>query len=356
MALDIEDHARLAEWLVRHGHARSTGEVRCRTLAGGVSNKTVWVEVRPAGDVPGSHGEGEGRWVLKQALAKLRVKDDWHSDVSRIRREAEALRVLPELTPEGSTTPLVFEAPEENLLAMQAVPEPHENLKALLMAGTRSREPVLELAHELGLLLGSIQWRSRAWVPTRDVGDLKARFADRSFFESLRVGPYYETAADREPGSAAFYRSLIDDTRREAETGGCLVHGDFSPKNVLVRGAELVLLDHEVIHWGDGAFDVGFCLTHLLSKAHHVQARRDDYAEAARRFVLGVRHRNVLDEGRCVRHALGCLLARVIGKSPLEYLTGEERMRQGAVVLGLMRDPPPTVDALTRSFIEGIRS
>jgi len=124
MPLKIEDHAELARWLVGHGHARNVETVRCRTLHGGVSNRTVWVEVggeqASEGHVPGPRGVT--RWVLEQALTKLRVKDEWLSDVDRIRREAEALRVLPELAPAGTVTPLVFEAPGENLLAMEAVP------------------------------------------------------------------------------------------------------------------------------------------------------------------------------------------------------------------------------------------
>lgn len=124
MPLNIEDHAELARWLVGHGHARNVETVRCRTLHGGVSNRTVWVEVggeqASEGHVPGPRGVT--RWLLEQALTKLRVKDEWLSDVDRIRREAEALRVLPELAPAGTVTPLVFEAPGENLLAMEAVP------------------------------------------------------------------------------------------------------------------------------------------------------------------------------------------------------------------------------------------
>lgn len=126
MPLNIEDHAELARWLVGHGHARNVETVRCRTLHGGVSNRTVWVEVggeqASEGHVPGPRGVT--RWLLEQALTKLRVKDEWLSDVDRTRREAEALRVLPELAPAGTVTPLVFEAPGENLLAMEAVPLP----------------------------------------------------------------------------------------------------------------------------------------------------------------------------------------------------------------------------------------
>ena len=108
--------------------------------------------------------------------------------------------------------------------------------------------------------------------------ELQSIFADRTFFEALRLEPYYRYTALRTPASADFYDALITDTLSHALT---LVHGDYSPKNVLVHHDQLVLLDYEVAHWGDPAFDVGFALTHLLSKAHHIAPRRARHAEGS---------------------------------------------------------------------------
>src|SRR6476469_672492 len=129
---------------------------------------------------------------------------------------------------------------------------------------------------QFAALLASIHRRA-AEAP----GPLRDAFDDRTFFESLRVEPYYQYTAAQVPASAGFFAELVEATRRRRLT---LVHGDYSPKNVLIRDDRLVLLDHEVIHWGDPAFDVGFGLTHLLSKAHHLPAHRDDFLEAARLY------------------------------------------------------------------------
>ena len=131
-----------------------------------------------------------------------------------------------------------------------------------------------------------------------------------------------------------------------------LVHGDYSPKNVLVRDGRLVLLDHEVIHFGDPTFDLGFSLAHFLSKARHLPAHRADFRAAAARYWTV--YRDTLEaapwadglEARAVRQTLGCMLARVAGRSPLEYLDADERRRQRKAVLGLLSDPPATVAAL----------
>lgn len=310
-----------------------------RTLAGGVSNKTVLVE-RAGGEA----------WVLKQALPKLRVKADWFSDPARIRREALALQWLPQLAPAGSITPLVFEEPNQFLLAMRAVPQPHENWKSLLLSG-RGLRP--RHVRQFGAIIGTIH-RS-AWERREELEPL---FADRSFFESLRVEPYYAYTAQQTPRAAPFLHALIDATRATRRT---LVHGDYSPKNILVpRGGRLVLLDHEVIHWGDPAFDVGFALTHLLSKAHHLPAYRDAFANAAILFwqtyldsVGDVPWRPDV-EPAAVAHTLGCLLARVAGRSPLEYLSADERNRQLAAAVELTRRPPATVGELVKGFVEKV--
>ena len=107
-----------------------------------------------------------------------------------------------------------------------------------------------------------------------------------------------------------------------------------------------ILLDHEVIHFGDPGFDLGFSPTHLLSKAHHLPTKRADFAAAA--VAYWTRYRDTLGdvpfaadlEPRAVRHTLGCLLARVRGRSPLEYLDADERTRQAGVVVRLIADPP----------------
>jgi len=331
--LDIERPGALAAYLRETGRIAPEEEPAVTVLAGGVSNRTVLVE-RPSGEA----------WVVKQALAKLRVKVDWFSSPERVHREAMGLRWLERLAPAGSTTPLVFEDHDRHLLAMMAVPQPHANWKTMLLSGDLRRDHVVQFA----TLLGQVQ--RAAWL-RRD--ELEPVFRDRSFFESLRLEPYYAYTAGQVPAARDFLLALIDDIRARPTT---LVHGDYSPKNVLVHGGRLVLLDHEVIHWGDPAFDLGFGQTHLLSKAHHIPAMRQAFTDAAAlhwttyRDAIGDAPWAADLEPRAVRATLGCLLARVAGRSPLEYLDDRERARQQAAVLALIPNPPDTIAALARAF------
>ncbi|MGE3798674.1 MAG: phosphotransferase family protein [Thermomicrobiales bacterium] len=337
MSLDIEQHAELIGYLHEQGWIEPDEVPDIDVLAGGVSNRTVLVE----------RANGEA-WVLKQALAKLRVQVDWFSPPERVHREADGLRWLERLAPPGTTTPLVFEDFEHHLIAMQAVPRPHRNWKAMLLDGELRTGHVVQFA----TLLGKIHGKS-----SERLAELRPVFGDRGYFESLRLEPYYGYTMSQVPDAATFLQALIDETRSHAET---IVHGDYSPKNVLVHGDRLILLDHEVIHIGDPGFDLGFSMTHLLSKAHHRGASRDAFAAATKRYWDT--YWNIVNtypwaselEARAVRHTLGCLLARVRGRSPLEYLDATERNRQAAVVVALMADRPATIETLTDRFIAGI--
>lgn len=335
--VDIENGTSLRAYLQEERRVSADQTFEVRTLAGGVSNKTVLVQF----------GNGAG-WVVKQALPRLRVAVEWLSDPARIGREALGLRWLPRLAPHGTITPLVFEDLPNYILAMAAVPQPHENWKSILLRGEVNPNHIRQFAD----LLASIFQNS-----IRNERELAPLFDDRSFFESLRLEPYYAYSAQQVPAAAAFLRDLIANTRSRRIA---LVHGDYSPKNVLVHQGRLILLDHEVIHWGDPAFDVGFALTHLLSKAHHLPPNRTSFADVARlfwqRYVAGVLNLPQADqlETMAVRHTLGCMLARVAGRSPLEYLSEPQRTAQRGAIVTLMSDPPANVSELIDEFLKRV--
>jgi 5-methylthioribose kinase len=333
--LDIEEPRALIEYLKNRGLIRPGERPRVRTLAGGVSSRVVLLTRR----------SGES-WVLKQALPKLRVPVDWFSSPERVHREAAALRWLADLDIRVPT--LRFEDRTHHVLAMDAVPEPHENWKTMLLAGRLETRHVDDFAK----ILANIHTRSFARL-----AEITVAFDDRSYFESLRIEPYYLYTADQVPAARTFLSEVVESTRANRH---CLVHGDFSPKNVLIHDDQLVLLDHEVAHFGDPAFDIGFSMAHLLSKANHLSEYRDRFKQAALRYWATYWQRARLNpwaaelQERVVRSVLACLLARVAGRSRLEYLSDAERNRQQLVVLRLIAEPPPGVRELVSLFVRGL--
>ncbi|MGI6454725.1 MAG: phosphotransferase family protein [bacterium] len=334
----LDTKQRVLDYLIQSGHVVSSGDVSIEELQGGVSNYAWCI-----------HLHSGAALVIKQAREKLAVKVDWFCSPERVHREALGIRYLSSLLPNGVVPALLFEDQENHLLAMEAVPQPHENWKQVLLRG----ELHLPFMEDYARILSTIHRESH-----QRRAELEPLFSNQTFFENLRLEPYYLYTATQVPDASSFLHSLITETRSSRLA---LVHGDYSPKNVLIYNQHLILLDHEVIHWGDPAFDVGFCLTHFLSKAHHLPASRDQFIIAVERFCQyyfeEVRN-NLPDpdyENRTARHTLACMLARVAGRSPLEYLSHTEQQRQQQHITEMMHHPPASLFELVWEWKERIR-
>lgn len=335
--LDIADPDQLSQYLEACGLASNMTSQHFQMLGGGVSCITIRVN-------PPAHPS----FIIKQALPRLQVASRWLTSPDRAHREAEGIQCLQQLLPGGSIPALIRDDPENHLLVMEDVPFPHDNWKRLLLAG----KLVDDHAIQFGTLLAVIHVEA---LQRADL--LEPVFRDRTFFESLRMEAYYEYTARQIPVAAPFIDRLISNTRKHCVT---LVHGDYSPKNVLVRKGKLVLLDHETIHWGDPMFDVGFSLTHFLSKANHMPHRRDDFMRLALRHwqsycqQAGTTLTDSENEQRAVMHTMACLLARVHGRSPLEYLDPAARQRQSNFVLSLLNESPLKIQGLMTYYLASL--
>ena len=286
-------------------------EARVTELAWGVSNIVLRV------DAPHSS------FVVKQSRQQLRTEIDWFSGIERIWREVDVMRTLGRLLPDGAVPRVLFEDRDNYLFAMEAVEADHRVWKGELLEGrfdTRIAEP-------LACYLATIQRGST------DVSQLPPQLTDRTNFDELRLDPFYRHMARNIAGLAEPLNSLIDDTliRRD-----CLVLADFSPKNILLTSRRPVLVDFETGHCGDPGFDIGFFLSHLLLKTVRHVDRLAEIIELPRRFWaeyvarIGTPpaptwwndpNRAPTFERQCVRHLAACMLARVDGKSRVDYLT-----------------------------------
>jgi 5-methylthioribose kinase len=298
------DNAR--EYLAGRGLIQGEEEITVRELGGGVSNIVLLI---------GWPGEPERGWVVKQSLGKLRVKDDWRSERSRILREAESIQaLLPVLGP--GAVPGVIHIDQENFLfVMTAAPPGSLTWKDLLLA----RRADSRVARNAGLLLAKMINAS-----PKDPA-LRTEFHDRTVFDQLRIDPYYRTTALRHPELRREFDDLIA-TTLQIQTS--LVHGDYSPKNMLVLGGNIFLIDFEVVHWGDPSFDSAFLMNHLFLKAFHLPAVSAQFIELVYDFWNALFA--ALDpqaaagfEIMTLRHLGGLMLARVDGKSPAEYIQDE---------------------------------
>ena len=313
----------------------ATGEAFAITpLAGGVSSDIVRVDA------------GRGSFCVKRALGKLKVEADWHAPVARNHSEAEWLRVAGGIVPEA--VPRLFaEDVNAGLFAMQwLAPEAYPVWKAELRDGKIEPRTAAEVGRRIALIHAATAGRA----------DIAARFATDGIFRPIRLEPYLLATAERHADVAGVLRSLAENT---AETKLALVHGDVSPKNILVGPTGPVFLDAECAWYGDPAFDLAFCLNHLLLKCVWRPWWASRYLVCFRAladaYFAGItwEPRDML-EARCARLLPGLLLGRVDGKSPVEYLLREhDRERVRACAKRLLLNPRRRLSEVAEAWRQG---
>ena len=303
-----------------------SGRAGAHLLPGGVSNTVVLVE------------DGPRRIVLKQALARLRVRDEWLADRSRVVREWEVMRALAPVLPAGRVPSLLFLDSRRFLYAMEAAPAGTADWKTRLLAGETNMATARQAGATLGLMARGT-WRRP---------EFRERFSDAKAFDQLRTDPYYRTVAARHPRLRSSLADWIDVSSRRREA---MVHGDWSPKNLLVGPEGILCIDFECAHYGDPSYDAGFMLNHLILKAFNRPELADRYLRLARvafTWTLAMLPATALGwfEAASVRHLAFLMLARIDGKSPVEYLTDEtdrEAVRQ--LAFGLIESRAGTLQA-----------
>ena len=287
---------------LREAKLLESGTYEITPLTGGVSSDIVVVE------------QGGRAFVVKQALAKLKVADDWFADVGRNRVEYQALQycagVMPTVVPR-----LLHVDPDVPLFVMEYLGQECVAWKTPLVEGDIQPAIASSSAEVLA------QLHIHSWGDE----DLQRRFDTRDNFRALRIEPYLLTTGRRNPDLEAQFREEAD---RLYNSRQALVHGDFSPKNILVSSTRLVVIDWEVAWFGDPAFDAAFLLSHLYLNAFYHRRRFGGDIRLARTArttyldALGKKRAGPVRE-RVARLLLMLLLARIDGKSPVEYITKE---------------------------------
>jgi aminoglycoside phosphotransferase (APT) family kinase protein len=328
---------RLVEFVYRAKLADAGTPIRWTPLTGGVSSD-IWRV-----DLP------ERTLCIKCALPKLRVAQDWQAPITRNRYEWAWISFVAKLMPHAVPVPLAHDA-QAGILAMSFLPPGEYPLwKAQLMQGVVAGETVRSVAEMLACIHAASAGRA----------DVAAAFPTTDIFRSIRLDPYLAATATRHPDLAPQLHALAE---RTAAGRIALVHGDVSPKNILVGREGPVFLDAECAWYGDPAFDVAFCLNHFLLKC---LARRDAapaFLDAFRLFAgtyLGAVTWEPAGEieARSASLLPGLFLARVDGKSPVEYITRESDrdLVRGTARL-LLREPPRWLGEVVRAWEDTLRS
>ena len=320
----------MASYLVGRG-LLPAGPASVEELGGGVSSRVFLV------------ASNRVRLVVKQPLPRFRVRDEWLVDTDRVRVEADFLRRLGARLPARAVPEFVSFDEADHVLVAKAAPPSFRPWKTELLAG--DADP--RLAHQAAELLAKIH-RIGIEDPT-----LRTSFDQPRLFDQQRIDPYLRSLVQRHPKQGRSLQHVIEHLERDRTT---LIHGDYSPKNMLTDKAALMLVDHEVATWNDPLFDVCFFLNHLLLKfVHH--GGSEQLAECIRGFVdaySAAAPAAARDRIRAPSYLLPSLmLARVDGKSPVEYLSETRRNEvRDRTTKWLDASPRSTVEYVSKILAE----
>ncbi|MDG4674841.1 aminoglycoside phosphotransferase family protein [Shinella sp. 838] len=300
--------------------------VAVRRLTGGVASDIAAVTF------------GERTICAKFALAKLKVRADWFAPLHRGRAEYAWLKFAGTVVP-GSAPALYGWSDTENGFAMEFIDGSDVYLwKAALLQGKSVAGEAVSVADTLGRI------HAASTAPDFD----RSPFANAKDFDALRLEPYLRFTAEQYPSLAKNLIALAD---QQKSAGIALVHGDVSPKNILWRNQQPIILDAECATMGDPVFDVAFCMNHLLLKSCHVPEIRGPLRQAVldmwRAYKGWIRWESAgAFEERLAALLPPLMLARVDGKSPVEYLALSEQADVRGQAVPLIEQPPATLSEL----------
>ena len=319
--------------LRRGGLLELGGQPAMEPLKGGVSSDIWWVEL-----------EG-GEYCVKRALPKLRVAADWRAPVERNSYEAAWMSTVAGIVPDA-VPPLVHSDAAGHALVMPFFDPAHYQVwKTKLLDGTGQSWTATLVAQRLARI-----HQVTAGDPT-----IANQFKTDRIFHDIRLEPYLLATATHHPRLATI---LADIAAQTARTKLALVHGDISPKNILVGQSNIVFLDAECAWYGDPAFDLAFCLNHFLLKSAHKPEHALNYLgffeTMAATYLDWVNWEDRdLFERRCARLLPGLLLGRIDGRSPVEYITEDDlkdSVRQQAT--NLLEQPMHRLAGISNVWLE----
>ena len=329
------DPAVVRQVFVSLGLAREHEDVQALPLGGGVSSGIFRVDLH------------SGSYCVKQALPRFKVAKEWRVPVERVFSEIDYLRTVGGIVP-GSVPRVIGQDDATKSFVMEFFGPEFRNWKTQLLGG----DVDARIAHHVGDVLGRIH------SATADRADLAHRFATDDNFYAIRLEPYLVESARVHPQLADVLLALVT---RTAATRRVLVHGDVSPRNILVGPNGPVLIDAECAWFGDPAFDLAFCLNHFLLKAAHLPQHAESlmscFEVMTRAYFAHVHWEPTRElERRTASLLPGLTLARVAGKSPVEYLAEPSRDRVCRLAIQLLLEQPTSLAVIATGWTGGLMS
>lgn len=314
MSVELLNKDTVVKYLTDKKVISSSDKAEVEVLTGGVSNVVLAITT------------ANQKLVLKQALAELAVTEKWLADQRRAIVEADAIKLFNKLSPD-QVPKLIFLDPERFILVLERVPVGSTVWKSDLLAGVINPD----VGASLGKTLAT--WHNYGEV----TASAKIKFMEDKLFDQLRIDPFYRFVAAKNPQIEVAIRRLINELEGDKTT---IVHGDFSPKNIMVSmDDQIYILDFEVTHVGNPVFDLAFLIAHLLCKFFRSEDRLQAklLSNTANTFTTEYAKLRSISPS-VAKHTALIALARVEGKSPVNYLDQVQQKKLQSFTKAILAD------------------
>lgn len=297
----------LAGYLKERGLLKNTSSCTIHYCQGGVSCTVAYVEI-------------DGRpMIIKQALEQLKTKDTWLCDPNRMYIEYESNKIYHDLLPENAPETYFYDN-ENYIYGREAVPDGCQMWKEDLMKGLIDYKVAEKVVDTLAAVHNHCAGRE----------DIARMFENKDVFHALRISPYIDFTVTKHPEITEFAQRVSDEMMDSKIT---LIHGDYSPKNIMVTEDGMKVLDYEVANYGHPAFDLAFLSNHFILKAVKFQDRPGEYLDlldyTVKRYFKSLTCMDLREfEPVYIRTLALLMLARIDGKSPVEYLLEEKEKQE----------------------------
>lgn len=305
-------------------------------LTGGVASDIAKVKV---------HNQ---TYCVKFAIPKLRVATDWFAPLERSYTEYCWLKAVSAIEPRSSLKLYGHSKDHHGFVMEYLTGASSYLLKSVLLEGRGRPEDITAI----GKLLGRIHAAS-----TQEQFD-QSPFQNHDDFHALRIDSYLLYTATQHPALIEPFHQMADHLYK---ANSVLIHGDVSPKNIMFNNNRPYILDSECATMGDAAFDLAFCLNHFILKAIHIPQCRSAYLPFCIAFWEAYAPSVCWElpsdlQARLTTLLPMLMLARVDGKSPVEYLSPENQALVRKIAIPLIKNPQQELSPFLAIIEAGLSS